>query len=67
MTIKKSALTLVLFALTSWMIQAQTSSWSLEKCIEYARQNNLSLRQAQYDIRSAELNIQENKYSHQQL
>lgn len=63
MTIKKSALTLVLFALTSCMIQAQTSSWSLEKCIEYARQNNLSLRQAQYDIRSAELNIQENKYS----
>ncbi|MEQ8706515.1 MAG: TolC family protein [Phaeodactylibacter sp.] len=63
MTTRKIALTLALCALTSWMVQAQTQPWSLEKCIEYARQNNLNLRQAQYDIRTAELGVQENQYS----
>lgn len=63
MTIKNFTLTLALFTLGSWGIQAQTQPWPLEKCIEYARQNNLNLRQAQYDIRNSELDIQENKYS----
>lgn len=63
MTIKKLTLSLTLFALTNFIAQAQSPNWSLEKCIEYARQNNLNLRQAQYDIRTAELDIQENQYS----
>ncbi len=46
-------ITLLLSALA---ISAQAqSTWSLQKCVEYARQNNLSVKQAQYDIRNAEL------------
>ncbi len=63
MIIKKLTLTFALLALGGSMALAQTQPWSLKKCIEYARQNNLSLRQAQYDIRNAELDVQENKYS----
>lgn len=33
----------------------QQEVWTLEKCIQYARQNSLSIKQAQYNIKSAEL------------
>ncbi|MCH2084369.1 MAG: TolC family protein [Saprospiraceae bacterium] len=32
-------------------------SWSLEKCITYAQQNNLTVKQAQYQISNAELTL----------
>ena len=63
MMTRNITLTLALIAITSFTLQAQSQPWSLEKCIEYAQQNNLSLRQAQYNIRTAELDVQENQYS----
>ncbi|HMQ47145.1 MAG TPA: TolC family protein [Saprospiraceae bacterium] len=38
-------------------------SWSLAKCIEYARLNNLSVKQAQYTIENAKLDNQWNQFS----
>ncbi len=35
--------------------------WSLAKCIEHARQNSLTIKQAQYQISSAELNLTQNR------
>ncbi len=46
-------ITLLLSAL---VISAEAqNTWSLQKCVEYARQNSLSVKQAQYNIRNAEL------------
>ncbi len=44
-------------ALLAFTAQAQ-ESWSLEKCINYAQQNNLNVKQAQYQISNAELTLQ---------
>jgi len=46
-------------ALTS--TQAQ-EVWSLQRCIEYAQQNNILLKQAAFNIRNAELTIKQNKF-----
>ncbi|MEN0005844.1 MAG: TolC family protein [Bacteroidota bacterium] len=37
-------------------LQAQ-ETWSLEKCIQYARQNNLTVKQSQYQISAADLDL----------
>ncbi len=37
--------------------------WTLEQCVEYARQNNLSVKQAQYNIQLADLTERGNKLS----
>ncbi|GJM34516.1 MAG: transporter [Saprospiraceae bacterium] len=56
-------LTITLFATTLiFSVQAQ-STWSLQKCIEYARQNSLSVKQAQYNIRNAELGKKQADYN----
>jgi outer membrane protein len=36
--------------------------WSLEECIEYARQNSLLAKQAQYNVRSSELQLKLDKF-----
>jgi outer membrane protein len=38
-------------------------SWTLQRCIEFAQQNNLSTRQAEYNIKSAELTQKQSQYS----
>ncbi|MDY0216422.1 MAG: TolC family protein [Bacteroidales bacterium] len=43
--------------------QAQNQSWSLEQCIEYGKQNNLKIKQEQYNIQLSELNLKGNKAS----
>jgi len=44
------------------MVQAQ-EVWSLEKCIQHAAQNNLSLRQAEITIQQAELDKKSNEFA----
>lgn len=41
--------------------QAPQNKWSLEECITYARDNNLTIKQAQYNIANAQLNVQQSK------
>ena len=43
-------------------VQAQ-ETWSLRKCIEYAREHNLTLKQAQNSVRLAELSEKQNLLS----
>jgi len=49
------------------MIAAQAvfaqNTWTLEKCIQYAQQNNLSTMQAQYNIQDAQLLEKLNRFS----
>jgi outer membrane protein len=49
----------------SFIAQAATGqeTWSLQKCIEYGRQNSLSMMQAQNSIRNAELLKKQNQLS----
>ncbi|MBP6479121.1 MAG: TolC family protein, partial [Chitinophagaceae bacterium] len=37
--------------------------WDLQKCVEYAMQNNISVRQADLQIRFAELDLHQSKQS----
>lgn len=46
-----------------WVNINAQESWSLEKCVNYAMQNNLGIKQAQYNIRTAELSLDQNKAS----
>lgn len=41
--------------------QAPDNKWSLEECITYAQDNNLTIKQAQYNIANAQLNVQQSK------
>jgi len=43
------------------LAQAQ-ETWSLQRCIEHAQQNNILLKQAAFNIRNAELTIKQNKF-----
>ncbi len=52
-----------LFAAGFLAVQAQSPAWSLEKCITYAQQNNLTLKLAEYDIRNAELDLEQDRFS----
>ncbi len=53
---------LIILCLISFQIQAQ-DTWNLARCIEYARENNLLLRQTQLGINQAELTEKQNKLS----
>ncbi len=60
---QKTFLILAILGLGFGAQAQQASAWTLQECIQYARENNLTLRQAQYDIRTAELTKQENQFS----
>lgn len=52
----------VLLILASGSSYAQ-EIWSLEKCIQFAQQNSLSVRQAQNTIRNVELSVKQAQYN----
>ncbi len=52
----------VLVILAALRLPAQ-QAWSLEQCVEYATRNNLTIKQAQNQIRSAELTYTQSKFS----
>lgn len=51
---RKSILLACLF-LFSFGINAQTKKWSLQECVAYALENNISIKQSALDIESAEI------------
>ncbi len=53
---RKIATITLTFAAMFNSISAQ-NTWSLERCIQYARKNSLTIKQAQYDVRNAELTL----------
>jgi outer membrane protein len=42
---------------------ATAEKWDLQKCVEYALQNNISVRQADLQIRFAQLDLQQSKWA----
>ena len=56
----KWCITLLLFLFISSSSFAQ-DKWDLRKCVEYAMQNNISVRQADLQIRFAELELNQSK------
>lgn len=47
----------------STFLLAQSSYWTLERCIDYAFENSLTMKQAQIGIRNAELSATQNNLS----
>ena len=60
--LRKITLLILLVGLAFGPVAAQ-ESWSLEKCIQHAQQNNLAVKQAQYQVSNAELTLKGAKYS----
>ena len=60
--IRSSLLLIFFFCYTLGTLVGQ-EVWSLEKCVQYAAQNNLNLRQAEISIQQAELNRQRSEQS----
>ncbi|MCB0546731.1 MAG: TolC family protein [Phaeodactylibacter sp.] len=56
-------ITLLFLLLTITQAGFTQNTWPLEKCIQYAQQNNLSTKQAQYNIQDAQLLTRLNQFS----
>jgi len=46
----------ILLAFISITTQAQDKKWTLQECVEYALDNNISVKQSELDLQNAELN-----------
>jgi outer membrane protein len=46
----------ILFAFLSITSQAQDKKWTLQECVNYALDNNISVKQSELDLQNAELN-----------
>ena len=55
--------TLLLVLFFSAAAVAQSTPWSLEKCVNYALQNSLRIKQAQVTLRDGELSLKQGKMS----
>lgn len=51
----KSFFSLGLLFVFSLVSQAQTKKWTLEECVKYALQNNISIKQTELDTKSADI------------
>jgi outer membrane protein len=52
----------ILFCVSSLIAQtASTNSWTLEQCIQYAMDHNLTIKQAVLDVNNAEINLSQSK------
>ncbi|MDD5151242.1 MAG: TolC family protein [Flavobacterium sp.] len=52
---KNSCFSLVFILLFSLSIQAQTKKWTLEECVKYAIDNNISIKQSELDTKTADI------------
>lgn len=59
---RKITLLLTLLGLAVLSAQAQ-NAWTLEKCVDYARQNNLRVKQAEYTIKNTGLTKRQNEFN----
>lgn len=53
---KNNYLSLVFFLFASVVGTAQTKTWTLEECVKYAIENNISIKNTALDIKTAEIN-----------
>ena len=49
---KRSFLSLIVILIFSVTIQAQSKKWTLEECVKYALQNNISIKQSELDSKN---------------
>lgn len=52
---KINCIPLVIILLFSMSIQAQTKKWTLEECVKYAIDNNISIKQVELDTKTADI------------
>jgi outer membrane protein len=52
---KNSCIPFVFILLFSLSIQAQTKKWTLEECVKYAIDNNISIKQTELDTKTADI------------
>ena len=52
---KKSHTYLFLLFLVSWATVAQTKKWSLEECVDYALKNNITIKQTELELKTADI------------
>jgi outer membrane protein len=52
---KINCIPLVIILLFSLSIQAQTKKWTLEECVKYAIDNNISIKQIELDTKTADI------------
>ncbi|HQK38843.1 MAG TPA: TolC family protein, partial [Flavobacterium alvei] len=52
---KIKSISLVIFLLFGLSIQAQTKTWTLEECVKYAIDNNISIKQTELDTKTADI------------
>lgn len=52
---KINCIHLVIILLFSLSIQAQTKKWTLEECVKYAIDNNISIKQVELDTKTADI------------
>ncbi|WP_426095611.1 TolC family protein [Flavobacterium sp. DSR2-3-3] len=50
---KRSFLSLIVMLVCCVAVQAQPKIWTLEECVKYAIQNNISIKQSELDIKTA--------------
>ncbi len=50
---KNNCISFFIIMLLSFSIQAQTKKWTLEECVKYAIDNNISIKQAELDSKTA--------------
>lgn len=53
---KNNYLSLVFFLFASIVGTAQTKSWTLEECVKYAVDNNISIKNTELDLKTADIN-----------
>lgn len=52
---KINCISLIFILLFSLSIQAQTKKWTLEECVKYAIENNISIKQTELDTKTADI------------
>jgi outer membrane protein len=52
---KINCIPLVIILLFGFSIQAQTKKWTLEECVKYAIDNNISIKQTELDTKTADI------------
>ena len=46
----------ILFVLIGMASQAQVKKWTLRECVDYALENNISIKQSELDVKTSEIN-----------
>lgn len=60
---RRLLITFLCMALVGGTLWSQNQTWSLERCVSYALENNLNLQQAQLNTRNSELDLKQNQYN----